>query len=350
MFLYTLEIMSKYFRFLPALIVVTLIAYLWLRDDGGTLTKPPIELIQDIFPVESDSLLRTESNLESDSITVVNQLDQGSSTKPIDGVEIMGRVEDQLGQGISSMKIEVTPKNTVSWEQKVYTAVTDHRGEFLIEAIPPGKEYRLEVLAAGTFLGSLVDFFPIDKDITSLAIILDSIELTTVDGMIVDVDSSPIADFEILIQNVGIAYPGRAIISDSSGFFRLDQFPTGDLQLSTRGDNNFKITGIKLTGEYKNLTLVLDRGNYYLSGWVRDEFDAPISQARVSMTSEFTHDDYHSSSYRFRVTDSNGRFVFSDVGGQGHQLSIDAIGYKTQRVNYRFSSFSDDLKIKMELK
>jgi hypothetical protein len=186
------------------------------------------------------------------------------------------------------MKVEVTPRNTVKWEKKVYSAITDHRGEFLIDTIPPGNEYRLEVLASGPYLGSLSDFFMVEQNIVPLVIMLDSINLVSVDGMIVNVDDAPIADFEILVQNVDISYPGRSIISDSSGFFRLDQFPTGDLQFSTRGDNSFKITGVNLTDEYRNLTLVVDKGGYYLPGWVRDEFDATITQARVVLTSEFS--------------------------------------------------------------
>ena len=247
------------------------------------------------------------------------------------------------------MQIEISPKNRSAWQQDLYTANTDHRGEFRIDMIPPNTEYRLEVLASGTYLGTLLDPFPVERDMLAVTITLESIELVTVDGMIVGADDAPVADFEIMVQNIDIAYPGRKIVSDASGFFQLAGFPTGELQLSTSGADHFKITGITLRpSEYRNLTLALDKGSYHLSGWVTDEFDAPVAQARVVLTSEFSREDYHSSSYRFKVTDSNGGFSFSGVGGQDHGLSVDAIGYETRQLDYRFQSFSDNLKIQLQ--
>ncbi len=271
------------------------------------------------------------------------------STNPPEGVSVQGWVTNQLGGSIGGMQIEISPKQALEWDKNIYTTTTNHNGEFLFNAIPPNDRYRLEVLASGTYAGVLLDPFPVKRDRPPVTITLDSIELVTVDGMIVDVDDAPVANFEILVQNLDMVYPGRKIVSDSSGFFQLAQFPAGDLQLTTSGDEDFKITGITLQpGEYRNLMLALDKGGYHLSGWVSDEFDAPIAQARVVMTSTFSRQGYQSSSYRFKVTDSNGGFRFSEVGGQEHQITADAIGYRTSVFEYRFASFSDNLTIRMQ--
>lgn len=349
-FLY-LAIMPKLARPLVILIAAIAIAYLWWHDDTSHRVVPAIESVIGVSPVEPTPVQMGELKFGSDAINGDGDIDAAQSIDSAEGVSVQGWVKDQLGQSISGMQIEISPKHPSAWQQIVYTASTDHRGEFLFGAIPPDNEYRLEVLASGSYAGTLLDPFPVSRDMPAATISLDSLELVTVDGMIVNVDDGPVTDFEILVQNVSIAYPGRKIISDMSGFFQLAKFPAGELQLSTSGAEHFKITGITLRpGEYRNLTLALDKGSYHLSGWVSDEFDAPIAQARVVLTSAFSREDYHSSSYRFMVTDSNGGFAFSGLGGQDHQLSADAIGYETQVLNYRFQSFSDNLNIRLQRK
>ncbi len=341
--------MPKLDRLLVILLATIAIAYLWWHDDTGNRAAPSIELSTAASFADPTPVQTVELKVGSDAIEGDEDIDAALSIDLPDGVVVQGSVKNQLGQGISGMQIEISPKVRSAWQQIVYVASTDHRGDFQYSAIPQNSEYRLEVLASGRYVGTLLDSFAVVRDMPAVTIILESVELVTVDGMIVDTNDAPVADFEILVQNVGIAYPMRKIVSDTSGFFQLAQFPAGELQLSTSGTEHFKITGVTLRpGEYRTLTLTLDKGSYHLSGWVSDEFGAPVAQARVVLTSDFSRGDHHSSSYRFRVTDSIGGFTFSGVGGQDHQLSVDAIGYETRELYYRFQSFSDNLKIQLQ--
>jgi hypothetical protein len=343
------SLFKKPARLLVTLFVTIAIGYLWWQDNTDQLAAQATVSVTAVSPVKPTPVLAVELQVEPAAMEGDGDIDAALPIDLPDGVTVRGSVKNQLGQSISDMQIEISPKNRSVWQQDLYIAKTDHRGEFLFSAIPPNIEYRLEVLASGSYLGTLLDSFPVARDTSLVTIILDSVELTTVDGMIVDVDGAPVADIEILVQNVGIAYPGRKIVSDTSGFFHLAKFPAGELQMSTRGAEHFKVSGITLrSGEYRNLTVALDKGGYHLSGWVSDEFDAPIAQARVALTSEFSRESYYSSSYRFTATDSNGGFTFPGVGGHDHQLSIDAIGYETRKLNYRFQSFSDNLKIQLQ--
>ena len=331
-------------------LIVTAIglAFLWWYSNEEHRDDPPNELVTSAPPPEYTP---EQNGLLNESLETV-QKDESiddAAIVPQDGLEVMGRVINQQGQNIIGMHIEISLGNSPAWQQKVYTSSTDHRGEFRFAAIPPDDDYRLEVLASGAYTGALLKPFPVNLDMSPLTITLESLELVTVDGMIVDVDDTPVVDFEILFQNVGIAYPGRKIASDSSGFFQLDQFPAGELQLSTTGDEHFNIVGITLLpDQYRNLSIAIDKGRYYLAGWVSDELGAPVSQARVVLTSKFSREDYHSSSYRFKVTDSNGAFSFAELGGQGHQLTVEAIGYETQVTDYQFQSYSDNLTIRLK--
>jgi hypothetical protein len=149
---------------------------------------------------------------------------------------VNGRVIDRFGQSIEGIPIEISPKDPSAWQQEFYHMTTDHRGDFLFDTVPPNIKYRLEVLATSNFLGSLLDPFPVFENMIAETIILESIELATVTGMMVGTDGTPVSQFEILVQNVGIAYPARKLASDSSGFFELKQFPVGELQETTSGD------------------------------------------------------------------------------------------------------------------
>ena len=257
-------------------------------------------------------------------------------------------IQNINGQPIPDIQIELKARDKVVWEENVFKATTNHHGVFQFDFVPTDKEYQLEVLATRNYLGTVATVFVFDG-MDSINLTLESIQLVTVEGMIVGENEAPLPGFEILVQNVGIAYPGRRIVSDNSGFFQLTQFPVGEIQLSTTGNEHFKVSGLTLQpDEYRTLTISIDKGDYGLTGWTTDELGTPLVQARVSLTSNITGDVYQSYSYRFVVTDANGRFSFSNLSGQDHEITVDAIGHKTQNFIYRFSSLSDEIQIQLK--
>lgn len=327
-----------------ALLAITLVVVLWKSSNADNANKTA-EPAADIGIRKTDSTL----NLNPPTSAIVNDADTAGFSNARHGVDVTGKVRDQLNQSISGLRIEIGLKNTAAGQQDLLTATTDSNGEFVIRDVTPNNEYRLEVFGSGAYAGFVLNPLAVKVDMDSVSITVDSIELVSVDGMLVDVDNSPVPDFEILVRNIGMAFPGGKIVSDSSGFFELNEYPAGDLQLSTNGDDHFKLSGISLQpNEYRNLTLMLDKGSYHLSGWVSDDLGAPILQARVVMTSLFTHEGIDSYSYRFRLTDQNGEFEFSDLGGLEHKLVIDATGYESRIWNYQFESFSDNLRIELK--
>ncbi|MEM7563382.1 MAG: carboxypeptidase-like regulatory domain-containing protein [Pseudomonadota bacterium] len=303
-----------------------------------------LELLQDqriVEVVESDSPL---NRLEDGSDV---QLDEDLA----ESTTLEGWIVDPSGQGIEDMRVEVTPKDQRVWQPLVYQASSDESGGFRIDGISPNKTYRIEVLAVGRFSGAVLDHVFIGYDFAPVTISLNPLDLVSLDGLVLDENRAPVSHLNLLVQNVGMAYPARSITSDASGFFRLDEFPAGDLQILTRGDDHFKISGLTiLPGEYRNLTLSLDKGSYHLAGRLVDESGVPISQARVSLSTEFSFEGYQSFSFRFRITDSAGAFEFSNLSGQVHELVADAIGFEPYVVDHQFVDFSDELNIVMQRK
>ncbi len=167
--------------------------------------------------------------------------------------------------------------------------------------------------------------------------------------MIVDTNGAPVANFELSVRSLAADFPDRVIKSDASGYFRLENFPAGELRIATNASDYYRIKGLELRpDEYRNLTLIIDRGNYYLAGQVGDSNGAPVQQAQVTLKSAFATGEYHSYSYRSTVTDANGRFEFFDLGGKQLTLGVYANGYRSHIQRHDFVSFSDRVEIILE--
>ena len=259
-----------------------------------------------------------------------------------------GWLGNESGVGLGGLKIEIRSRGREGTGFISYALLSEDNGEFSFEGIRSDHSYRLRIESSEEYAGYTLDPFWVAEHRSHITIILDSLRLIDVDGMIVDTDNSPIANFSITVQNLTTDYPDRIISSDSSGFFKLLAFPAGELKLSTNAPDYFRITGLSLReNEYRNLNLVLDKGAYHLSGWVSDENGAPLGKARVTLSSIFSVDAYQSFSYRSTATDSNGGFEFTRLGGQSHIVRVYAKGFKTYIQNHEFASFSDRLHINL---
>jgi len=277
-----------------------------------------------------------------------NPVATDQSGDPVRPASIRGWLGNELGHGLSGISVHIRPTLRLAGLKDVYSVTSDARGEFQVDGLPTDMTYRLDVEASQFHAGYTLDPFSVIPGKPVTKIILKSIDLIDVDGMIVGTDNSPVANFEIFVQNLTVDFPGRWIRSDASGFFRLESFPAGKLQLYTAPPDIFKIEELVLRGnEYRNLRLAIDRGGYHLSGWVSDENGVPLKQASVTLNSEFRLDEYRSYSYRSTETDSNGGFSFTRLGDQDHRLVVKAAGFRPEVQNHRFQSYSDTLRIQL---
>lgn len=263
-------------------------------------------------------------------------------------VEVSGRIGDASGAAISGLMVEVESQGFGGENISSTRVESDQLGAFTLQLVPE-RQYHLHITASGDHAGFSLDSFT-DKDAAQLAnIVLDRVELVDVDGLIVDTDLAPVADFELTLRHLSLDFPDRNFRSDSSGYFSIKGFPAGEWRIASNQSDYFRIKGLELLpGEYRNLTLVIDRGSYHLSGWVQDNFGAPLPEVIITLKSAFATDDYHSFSYRSVATDSNGAFAFAGLGGHQLTIGVYATGFKTYIKQHDFSSFSDTLEIVLE--
>ncbi len=334
--------------------VTTLVLYLiWsnrtppspAQTDTGTSVTEVVEAATS--SPEPAAAEQTEASLPPVAEAVASEAAQSAPLEP--GVSLDGWIGSEAGNGLEGIEIEIEIHG-FDGEEIVTTTVTSNAGgEFLLENIVPYRRYKLEIKPQRSYAGHSLDSFTVDDTEALKKIILARIELVDAEGMIVDTNLAPVADFELTVRSLAAQFPDRSIRSDSSGYFKLTAFPAGELRIATNASDYYRIKGIKLRpDEYRNLTLIIDRGNYHLSGWVSDDNGAPLAQVQVTLKSAFATDEYHSFSYRSTVTDDNGGFAFSQLGGHRLTLGIYASGFKTHIGEHEFKSFADRVEIKLQ--
>lgn len=261
---------------------------------------------------------------------------------------VHGWVGNVLGEGLGGRKIVIRAQTGQQAGIKYYTVISASNGEFSFEGIHSGVNYKLTIESSEQYARHTYEPLRVSRQTPRLNIILERLNRVDVEGLIVGIDNTPVANFGINVQNLSLDYPDRRITSDSSGFFALRGFPAGELKLSTSAPEYFKITGLTLqANNYQNLRLVIDKGSHLLSGWISDGNGVPLEKARVTLDSKFSNDGYQSNAHRSIVTDSSGRYQFSQLGGVDQKVSVYASGFATHVVNHRFSSFSDQLDIQV---
>jgi hypothetical protein len=218
----------------------------------------------------------------------------------------------------------------------------------VLEGVHAATHYRLSAMLAPEYPVYRIADFYVGSDPQPIDIELTSLDFVNLAGMILNPESAPVANFEFFITNVSTGVHVRQIVSDSSGFFTLEDFPLGEVSLTTRGAEFYKISGLHLTEDsYANLKLVVDQGDRYLSGWVSDESGLAIAKAMVTLdaTLEDAGVEYHS--HRSQTTDDGGRFEFTNIARGQHQLSVFASGYDKLEQQLDLQTQSKQLQLRL---
>ncbi len=263
-------------------------------------------------------------------------------------IVINGWVGNAIGAGLGDLKIQTSTRTSQGMDEIVHTVSSNDRGYFTLEGVRSGHPYKLTIFSPPEYRFYFDGEFSVTQDTPPLKIILVPLNFIDIDGMVVNNEAVPVPDFEFYIRNESTEPEVRKLVTDSSGFFSLNHFPAGEVSLTTQGPEYFEIKGLMLAeNEYRNLGLVVDKGNHYLSGWVSDENGVPVETASVYLSAEFTDGSVKYSSYRIKATDNSGIFYFDNLGSGEHLLTVRSNGFKTQEFTHRFVSQTDNLHISL---
>ena len=263
-----------------------------------------------------------------------------------DTVKLSGWVGNELGVALEGARVELTAHEAFDRENFYLTVFSDPGGNFQLDGVRVAEKYRLSVNLAPNYPVFQDPDFSVSLNPQPLNIELKSLKFVDIDGMIMNRQAAPVADFEIYVSNVTTGVHSGKIVSDSSGFFSLKHFPIGEISLATRGSEIYEITGLVLTdNEYQNLQLTIDRGNQSLTGWIKGENGIVPQRAMVTLDQTLLDGQVRYHQYRSQATDIDGRFTFSNLGSGEYRITTYAQGYQKQELMHRLRSQSDEVQV-----
>jgi len=280
--------------------------------------------------------------------TPVYELDV-SLEDALDSVTLRGWIGNEIGVGLEGARVELSASYTRNRDSFYLTGFTDSNGNFEFEGMRSGETYKFSVNLTPEYPYYEDLDFKVTQNPAQIDIVLEKLRFVDVDGMILNRGATPVPDYEMYISNITTGIHTRKIVSDSSGFFTLPNFPLGEVRLSTRGAEFFKISGLKITDTgYQNLKLIVDRGHHFLSGWIGDTNGVPVEKAMVTLDRKFRAGKIEHSSYRSQRTDRNGAFAFENLGGGEYHVTVYALGFDKQEFSHRFDGQSDEILITLQ--
>lgn len=286
------------------------------------------------------------------SLEVIKQLAEAKVDMVLsadtESISLHGWIGDQLGHAAVNQKIELRSRGPGNLNNYYYTVFSNAWGEFEFEGIRANTDYKLEVYPTSDYQRLVIYSLKLGGQDDRINIILEQSFLVTLTGRIVNTDAQPIADLDFNVQNIRSKQSPQKLTTDSSGFFTLTNFPAGELKISTKLPNYFKIVGAKLSrDEFQTMTFVIDKGNRFLSGWISDEFGAPVENARVTLDGDISGDGMQTYSLRTRITDQSGTFSFEGIDDIEYMLTVYGKGYQTKEILFANDVQSQNLDVRL---
>ncbi len=122
------------------------------------------------------------------------------------------------------------------------------------------------------------------------------------------------------------------VTGDAEGNFELDNVPEGRIRFETGSLPRFIMGGIRLAdGGHEEIDLILDQGDYSLAGQVKDEMGHSLGGAAITLSWVFRENGLLYESMRKTVSNGEGRFQITGLGGGTYTVIVSAAGFEGAR-------------------
>lgn len=269
------------------------------------------------------------------SVTTARLLDvrEGSQLqirlKPAQGrTQVTGLVRDNSGQLLQAQKVSLYSPLSGS-----YSARTNRSGEFLIDDVLLGGEYRLSVTPESSYKRYLQEKINLSETSFFDVTLESTTEFGTLAGRVVDPVGNPVPSFTLRVGSVSGVSFNKTIRTNQQGSFQLADIPAGKFYIRSSGMPDLLLSNISLAaGEVKLIDIPLDWGNQNFSGVVATQKGEPLSGAKVQMQwSEKVAGNSLSRTIRTAYTDNKGQFAFSNLGYGKRSLNLSLLGYESAK-------------------
>lgn len=264
---------------------------------------------------------------------------------PMHLVEITGLLTTAAGQPADGHDIMLRSRE----RNTRYTTTSLPGGTFLLSQVMPGEDYRLDVTPAAMLQRYFRKPLRIAADTESLHITLETLEVATLIGAIVNRDGTAVPDFPITLKSKTRARWQQGVTTDSTGQFKVVGVPVGEIVISSLRNRVMLADGYQVTvGSVQPLKLVVDAGNQEVGGLVFDQYNEPIAGATIMLDWEAVTGGARSTGYHRTSSDPDGRFSLKNIGPGEHQLIVASSSGAASRQTVDIRDGYTDLTIVLE--
>jgi 5-hydroxyisourate hydrolase-like protein (transthyretin family) len=261
------------------------------------------------------------------------------------GVPVNGVVSSTNGAPVARAQVQLDS----AARARSYRAVTDGAGRFTLAEVEAGADYRLWVRPQSGFKDGVLENVLVDAGVQPLEVQLTPIGVATLTGRMVTPDGATVPGFTMLLTTAyGSGPRSLPVTSDGQGRFVAKDLPEGPVTLQTRAAPALSVSGIEVSASgpaAADLTVVVDVGAHRLEGRLLTSAGVPAAGVRVSLEWSGSSGRVTSRSWRETITDSDGTFVFTQVGGGVHIVSATLAGAGSVRLEQSIGAGTQPLQI-----
>jgi protocatechuate 3,4-dioxygenase beta subunit len=260
-------------------------------------------------------------------------------------VAVVGQVVDTGGNPVGSQTVHL--HSAVNSAR--YKGISDLDGNFSIEAVQVGSDYRLWIYPPEGYRDYSRVVVEVAEAGAEMDIVLEELGLGSVRGTIVDSLGNAVPQFALWLRSMKALGNSISVTGDDAGEFVAEEVPEGELHFETRSLPRMTVRGIRLAAdEVKDVRLVLDWGELSLTGTVLDETGDPVASANVLLNWKHNAKGILSSSFRNTVTDAQGSFKFSGLGAGDHRIEVSTPSHGSAKVQHEVGGSGSDPVIRLE--
>ncbi len=256
---------------------------------------------------------------------------------------LSGTVQDDSGEPLAGRVVELK----LSSAQRAYSATTDHQGKYTFPFVESPAAYRL-IVFGGTAHKDYQQALNLTADTSELDVVVESYEFGEVTGQLVNLNGVPVPDFDLVLRHVGSRKPNALVSTDKHGNFAIPAAPAGEFVVASQSTPSILVQGLHLRpGDKLYLPLVLDWGEHEIRGIVVDSRGHPVPASRIVMQWFHQAGGVTTTATRRTAADTQGHFVFSNLGPGSHSLRINAPGFSQVDIDHDLSRQGYDLTVRL---
>jgi hypothetical protein len=188
----------------------------------------------------------------------------------------------------------------------------------------------------------------VDAGTMAIDVALSPIGVATLRGRMVAPDGAPVPGFNIFLTTASGAGPRSVTVtSDAQGRFLVVDLPEGRVALQTRAAPAISVSGIEVSAARpeNDVTVVVDVGAHRFEGRLITSDGEPAAGATVSLESSASIGGVTSRSSRQTMTNADGSFAFTQLGGGVHIVSAALAGAGSVRLEHSIGAGMEPVQI-----